>query len=79
MPKGYPDRTYVLSLYQRTKPGGTTGELVSRWEIRVPGLAHAMQIAESEHLANVDLKSKFAVIEGDSGFIHCRFENIEHA
>jgi hypothetical protein len=62
--------TYHFKQYRRTKPNGTTGELVRREEIEAGGLAFAAQAAE-EFLREIDFTYDFAILEGDTGFVRC--------
>ncbi len=73
------DRTYTFKQYRRTRPGGTTGEMTKRAEIKAPGLAQAEEIAAKEYLAGLDFKSDFAILEGETGFVSCWLTGLPHA
>jgi hypothetical protein len=73
------DRTYIFKQYRRTKPGGTTGELVNKIEITAPGLAQAEQIAVRDHLAGLDFQTDFAILEGGTGFVSCWLTGVNRA
>jgi hypothetical protein len=64
-------RTYHFKQYRRTKPGGTTGELVKSLEIEAEGLAQAHQIVNRDNLLDFNFDSDFAILEGDTGFATC--------
>jgi hypothetical protein len=64
-------RKYSFRLFQRTRPGGSTGELFESREIEAPGLAQAIEIARRAGLHEINFQSKFALIEGESGFVTC--------
>jgi hypothetical protein len=72
-------RNYRLKLYRRTRPGGTTGELLKERKFEAPGLAQAEQIARRDHLPVIDFRTDFAILEGDSGFVSCWLAGEPHA
>ena len=64
-------RTYHFKQYRRTKPGGTTGELVKDVKIEADGMAQAYEIVKRDRLLDIDFKTDFALLEGDTGFLTC--------
>ena len=74
-----PERVYYFKHYRRTQPGGTTGELIRKVQIRAYGLMHANEIAVRDYVAGIDFKSDFAILDGESGFIKCWFTGKELA
>ena len=70
--------TYYFKPYRRTKPGGTTGELVLREPMEAEGLAPAERAA-GKYLTAIDFKTDFAILEGETGFVSCWLTGYEHA
>jgi hypothetical protein len=75
----HPIRTYVFKQYRRTKPGGSVGELTKSVEICATGLSAAEEIAAKDHLAGIDFKHDFAILEGETGFVSCWLTGYPHA
>ena len=73
-----PDRVYYFKHYRRTSPGGTTGELIKKVQIRAYGFAHAEQIAAQDYLALINFETEFVIIDGELGFATCWFTGFEH-
>jgi hypothetical protein len=64
-------RTYNLNLYRRVSRGSTVGELVKKYEITAQGLSEAERIAVRDYMHEIDFKTDFAILEGESGFVSC--------
>ena len=72
-----PERVYYFKHYRRSRPGGTTGELIRKVQIRAYGIMHAEQIATRDFVAAINFDLDFAILDGDSGFIKCWFTGEE--